>query len=108
MTLAMKYHTFRTRHVQVTYALMSCKNNEECNLSVKKPFNVRSQIHSSSLSGLLFNVTNNKVKIKPSVIYQRARLVIFSFVQRWIFTDAVGLCHVLPGHSDASFAKKEG
>ena len=62
--------SFLTRHVQATYALMSWENNEECNLSVKKPFNVRSQIHSSSLSGLLFNVTNNKVKIKPSVIYQ--------------------------------------
>ena len=38
----MKYHTFRTRHVQATYALMSCKNNNECNLSVEKPFHVRS------------------------------------------------------------------
>ena len=41
---------FRTRYVQATYALMSCKNNNECNLSVEKPFHARSQIHSSSLS----------------------------------------------------------
>ena len=54
---AMKYHTFRTRYVQVTYALMGCKNNNECvNLSLEKPFQVRSQIHSSSLS------VNNKIK----------------------------------------------
>ena len=47
---AMKYHTFRPRHVQATYALMSCKNNNEWNLSVEKPFHVRNQIRSSSLS----------------------------------------------------------
>ena len=47
----MKHHTFRTRHLQAVYALMGYKNNIECvNLSVEKPFHVRSQIHSSSLS----------------------------------------------------------
>ena len=46
---AMKYHTFRTRHLQAIYALMGYKNNIECvNLSVE--VHVRSQIHSSSLS----------------------------------------------------------
>ena len=38
---------------------MSCKNNNECNLSMEQPFHVRSQIHSSSLS-----VVN---KMKPCV-----------------------------------------
>ena len=58
---AMKYHTFRTRYVQVTYALMGCKNNNECvNVSLEKPFQVRSQIHSSSLS------VNNKIKHRVS------------------------------------------
>ena len=47
----MKHHTFRTRHLQAIYTLMGYKNNIECvNLSVEKPFHVRSQIHSSSLS----------------------------------------------------------
>ena len=48
----------RALHLQGTYALMGCKNNIECvNLSVEKPFHVRSQIHSltSSLS------VNNKI-----------------------------------------------
>ena len=54
---AMKYHTFWTMYVQVTYALIGCKNNNESvNLSLEKPFQVRSQIHSSSLS------VNNKIK----------------------------------------------
>ena len=53
---AMKCHTFRTRNVQATHTLMSCKNSNEWNLTVEKPFHVRSQIHSSSLS------VNNKMK----------------------------------------------
>ena len=45
----------------------------------------------STLAILLFNETNNKVKIKPTVFYQR-EISCFSFVQRWIFTDAVMQC----------------
>ena len=53
---AMKYPTFRSRHVLATYALMGWQNNNECvNLSVEKLFHLRSQIHSSSLS------VNNKI-----------------------------------------------
>ena len=43
---------------------------------------------SSTLAILLFNVTNNKVKLNQ-LSFTSARLVIFSFVQRWIFSDAV-------------------
>ena len=45
----------------------------------------------SPLAILLFNETNNKVKIKPTVFYQR-EISCFLFVQRWIFTDAVMQC----------------
>ena len=47
----------------------------------------------STLVILLFNETNNRVRIKPTVIYQREIYsCVFLFVQRWIFTDAVMLC----------------
>ena len=46
----------------------------------------------SPLAILLFNETNNKVRIKPTVFYQREISCFFLFVQRWIFTDAVMQC----------------
>ena len=42
------------------------------------------------LAILLFNETNNKVKIKPTVICQR-EIISFLFLQRWIFTNAIAM-----------------
>ena len=50
---------------------------------------------------MLLNETNNNVKVKPIVIYQR-EISCFLFVQRWIFIH--GYADVLPGHSYAWFA----
>ena len=52
---AAKCHTFRTRKIQATHALMSCKNSNEWNLSIEKPFH-SFEVKSSCLS------VNNKMK----------------------------------------------